>query len=143
MKKRITAGLLILILPLLFGCDRHRSTEDKPVAEPEPKAYDHVVVDVAGDESGYYSFMAERATLDYYGDELINVFIEEPTLLAFKVADTYPEGIGVIDGKILRELTEEIDGFLAADNRDSEAKALLEHIGQELKSVALLTSAST
>lgn len=143
MKKQIAAGLLIFLLPLLFGCDKHRDTAQTPEQETAPTTYGGVVIDVSGDESGYWSFMAESTTLDFYGDELINVFIEEPTLLAFKVPDRYPEGIGVIDGKKLRELTEKTDEFLETHNADSKTRELLTFISRELNSVALFTSAST
>ena len=131
MKKQIAAGLLIFLLPLLFGCDKHRDTAQTPEQETAPTTYGGVVIDVSGDESGYWS------------DELINVFIEEPTLLAFKVPDRYPEGIGVIDGKKLRELTEKTDEFLETHNADSKTRELLTFISRELNSVALFTSAST
>jgi len=143
MKKRISVILLILLMPILLGCHKApppETTEDIQI--DKPLQYKHICVDISDGEGGFYTLMADTK-LEYYKNELTNIFIEDPTVLAFKVPEHYTNGVGIVDGKNILEIQKKINERLNATDIDKSTKELLDYILQEIEKISILTSAST
>lgn len=155
--KRFFGILLVLLLVMtLMGCQKATAptidTTEPPTTEsssdlsttlPDERTeeYEYVIVDVE-DNGGHYSLMT-KVTIEYYDGEVVNIFIDEPAVLAFQVPEEYTNGVGVVDGNDVLDLTSQIHTYLATNDVDEKTKGLLCNIVQWLDDIALLTSAST
>lgn len=155
--KRFFGILLVLLLVMtLMGCQKATAptldTTEPPTTEgssdlsntlPDERTeeYECVIVDVE-DNGGHYSLMT-KVTIEYYDGEVVNIFIDEPAVLAFQVPEKYNDGVGIVDGNDVLDLTSQIHTYLATNDVDEETKGLLCNIVQWLDDIALLTSAST
>ena len=93
-------------------------------------------------EGGYYALMAD-AKLEYYENALVGITVEDPTVLAFKVPDSYVDGVGIIDGGRVIEIKKRINERLDSTDVSNGTRELLTYVLQEMESVCLVTSAST
>ena len=155
--KRFFGILLVLLLVMtLMGCQKATAptldTTEPPTTEsssdlsttlPDERTeeYEHAIVDIENN-GGHYSLMT-KVTIEYYDGEVVNIFIDEPALLAFQVPEEYTNGVGIVDGNDVLDLTSQIHTYLATNDVDEETKGLLCNIVQWLDDIALLTSAST
>ncbi len=149
MKKRISIVLLIFLIPILFGCQKAEELPCEMTPEinekeqtKQPEQYKHICVDISDDDGGFYALMADTK-LEYYEDEIVNIFIENPTLLAFKVPDQYTNGVGIIDGNNILKVQKRIREHLASENVDAKTKVLLNDLLNETDRIYLLSGAST
>ena len=154
--KRFFGILLVLLLVMtLMGCQKATAptldTTEPPTTEgssdlsttlPDERTeeYECVIVDVE-DNGGHYSLMT-KVTIEYYDGEVVNIFIDEPAVLAFQVPEKYNNGVGIVDGNDVLDLTSQIHTYLATNDVDEETKGLLCNIVQWLDDIALLTIAS-
>ena len=156
MKRFIGILLALLFLMTLVGCQKataptidttEQSTtstsSDLVTTLPDERTeeYDCVIVDIENN-GGHYSLMS-KITIEYYNGELVNIFLDEPALLAFQVPEEYTNGVGIVDGNDVLDLTSQIHTYLATNDVDEETKGLLCNIVQWLDDIALMTSAST
>lgn len=155
--KRFFGILLVLLLVMtLIGCQKATAptldTTEPPTTEgssdlsttlPDERTeeYECVIVDVE-DNGGHYSLMT-KVTIEYYDGEVVNIFIDEPAVLAFQVPEKYNNGVGIVDGNDVLDLTSQIHTYLATNDVNEETKGMLCNIVQWLDDIALLTSAST
>lgn len=155
--KRFFGILLVLLLVMtLMGCQKATAptldTTEPPTTggssdlsttlpDERTEEYECVIVDVE-DNGGHYSLMT-KVTIEYYDGEVVNIFIDEPAVLAFQVPEKYNNGVGIVDGNDVLDLTSQIHTYLATNDVDEETKGLLCNIVQWLNDIALLTSAST
>lgn len=155
--KRFFGILLVLLLVMtLMGCQKAtaptldtteptttESSSDLSTTLPDERTeeYECVIVDVE-DNGGHYCLMT-KVTIEYYDGEVANIFIDEPAVLAFQVPEKYNNGVGIVDGNDVLDLTSQIHTYLATNDVDEETKGLLCNIVQWLDDIALLTSAST
>lgn len=155
--KRFFGILLALLLAMtLIGCQKVTAptldTTEPPITESSSdlsttlsdertEEYECVIIDVE-DNGGHYSLMT-KVTIEYYDGEVVNIFIDEPAVLAFQVPEEYTNGVGIVDGNDVLDLTSQIHTYLATNDVDEETKGLLCNIVQWLDDIALLTSAST
>lgn len=155
--KRFFGILLVLLLVMtLMGCQKATAptldTTEPPTTEsssdlsttlPDERTeeYEHAIVDIENN-GGHYSLMT-KVTIEYYDGEVVNIFIDEPAVLAFQVPEKYNNGVGIVDGNDVLDLTSQIHTYLATNDVDEETKGLLCNIVQWLDDIALLTSAST
>ena len=98
-------------------------------------------MDVSG-EGGYYALTA-KARLEYYENELVSIFVNDPTLLAFKIPDQYTNGVGVIDGNDVKAIVDNINTHLTTTEVDEKTEKLLSYIADKMNNIAIVTSAST
>ncbi|MBR2859516.1 MAG: hypothetical protein IKB90_05445, partial [Alistipes sp.] len=117
--KRFFGILLVLLLVMtLMGCQKATAptldTTEPPTTEgssdlsttlPDERTeeYECVIVDVE-DNGGHYSLMT-KVTIEYYDGEVVNIFIDEPAVLAFQVPEKYNNGVGIVDGNDVLDLT--------------------------------------
>lgn len=156
MKRFFGILLALLLVMTLMGCQKATAptldTTEPPTTEsssdlsttlPDERTeeYEHAIVDIENN-GGYYSLMT-KVTIEYYDGEVVNIFIDEPALLAFQVPEEYTNGVGIVDGNDVLDLTSQIHTYLATNDVDEETKGLLCNIVQWLDDIALLTSAST
>lgn len=155
--KRFFGILLVLLLVMtLMGCQKATAptldTTEPPTTEsssdlsttlPDERTeeYECVIVDVE-DNGGHYCLMT-KVTIEYYDGEVVNIFIDEPAVLAFQVPEKYNNGVGIVDGNDVLDLTSQIHTYLATNDVNEETKGMLCNIVQWLDDIALLTSAST
>ena len=155
--KRFFGILLVLLLVMtLMGCQKATAptldTTEPPTTggssdlsttlpDERTEEYECVIGDVE-DNGGHYSLMT-KVTIEYYDGEVVNIFIDEPAVLAFQVPEKYNNGVGIVDGNDVLDLTSQIHTYLATNDVDEETKGLLCNIVQWLDDIALLTSAST
>ena len=156
MKRFFGILLALLLVMTLMGCQKTTAptldTTEPPTTEsssdlsttlPDERTeeYEHAIVDIENN-GGHYSLMT-KVTIEYYDGEVVNIFIDEPALLAFQVPEEYTNGVGIVDGNDVLDLTSQIHTYLATNDVDEETKGLLCNIVQWLDDIALLTSAST
>lgn len=156
MKRFFGILLALLLVMTLMGCQKATAptldTTEPPTTEsssdlsttlPDERTeeYEHAIVDIENN-GGHYSLMT-KVTIEYYDGEVVNIFIDEPALLAFQVPEEYTNGVGIVDGNDVLDLTSQIHTYLATNDVDEETKDLLCNIVQWLDDIALLTSAST
>lgn len=156
MKRFFGILLALLLVMTLMGCQKATAptldTTEPPTTEsssdlsttlPDERTeeYEHAIVDIENN-GGHYSLMT-KVTIEYYDGEVVNIFIDEPALLAFQVPEEYTNGVGIVDGNDVLDLTSQIHTYLATNDVDEETKGLLCNIVQWLDDIALLTSAST
>lgn len=155
MKRFIGIFLAMLLVMTLMGCQKAtaptldttepttESSSDLSTTLPDERTeeYEHAIVDIENN-GGHYSLMT-KVTIEYYDGEVVNIFIDEPALLAFQVPEEYTNGVGIVDGNDVLDLTSQIHTYLATNDVDEETKGLLCNIVQWLDDIALLTSAST
>lgn len=156
MKRFFGILLALLFVMTLMGCQKATAptidTTEPPTTEsssdlvptlPDERTeeYEHAIVDIENN-GGHYSLMT-KVTIEYYDGEVVNIFIDEPAVLAFQVPEKYNNGVGIVDGNDVLDLTSQIHTYLATNDVDEETKGLLCNIVQWLDDIALLTSAST
>lgn len=156
MKRFFGILLALLLVMTLMGCQKATAptldTTEPPTIEsssdlsttlPDERTeeYEHAIVDIENN-GGHYSLMT-KVTIEYYDGEVVNIFIDEPAVLAFQVPEKYNNGVGIVDGNDVLDLTSQIHTYLATNDVDEETKGLLCNIVQWLDDIALLTSAST
>lgn len=154
MKRFIGILLALLLVMTLMGCQKATAptidTTEPPTTEldlsttlPDERTeeYKSVCVDIANN-GGYYALMS-KVVIDYYQGEVIAIYVEEPVTLAFKVPDKYTNGVGVVDGNDVADITSKIHTYLAGNDTDEETERLLCDIEQWLNNIVLLTGAST
>lgn len=141
MKKYVGTFLVVLLIPLLLGCEK---TEDLKIQEKESnytQKYNYITVDIS-DGGGHYALMADTE-LEYYNEALMSICIENPTLLAFQLPEKFSEGAGIVDIKYVKELTGKIKSHLDSNEVDSDTERLLSEILQGINDITVITSAST
>ena len=156
MKRFFGILLALLLVMTLMGCQKATAptldTTEPPTTEsssdlsttlPDERTeeYEHAIVDIENN-GGHYSLMT-KVTIEYYDGEVVNIFIDEPAVLAFQVPEKYNNGVGIVDGNDVLDLTSQIHTYLSTNDVDEETKGLLCNIVQWLDDIALLTSAST
>ena len=156
MKRFFGILLALLLVMTLMGCQKATAptldTTEPPTTEsssdlsttlPDERTeeYEHAIVDIENN-GGHYSLMT-KVTIEYYDGEVVNIFIDEPAVLVFQVPEKYNNGVGIVDGNDVLDLTSQIHTYLATNDVDEETKGLLCNIVQWLDDIALLTSAST
>ena len=150
MKRFIGIFLAMLFVMTLMGCQKVNAptidiTEPPSTGtylpEERTEEYESVCVDIANN-GGYYALMS-KVVIEYYQGEIVAISIDEPATLAFEVPDEYTNGVGIVDGNDVLDLTSQIHTYLANNDVNEETKGLLCNIVQWLDDIALLTSAST
>lgn len=156
MKRFFGILLALLLVMTLIGCQKATAptldTTEPPTTEssselsptlPDERTeeYECVIVNVE-DNGGHYCLMT-KVTIEYCDGEVVNIFLDEPAVLAFQVPEEYTNGVGIVDGNEVLDLTSQIHTYLATNDADEETKGLLCNIVQWLDDIALLTSAST
>lgn len=156
--KRFFGILLVLLLVMtLMGCQKAtaptldttepstttESSSDLSTTLPDEQneEYECVIVDIK-DNGGHYCLMT-KAIIKHYNGKIVGIFIDEPAVLAFQVPEEYTNGVGIVDGNDVLNLTSQIHTYLATNDVDEKTKGLLCNIVQWLDDIALLTSAST
>lgn len=73
------------------------------------KTYENICVDVGTDGDGYYALMS-NVEIHYDENDISYFYIDDPTLLAFRVSSEYNGGVWVLDldegEKVLNDLRE-------------------------------------
>lgn len=147
MKKLLVALLTIMLVLSFTSCGK--AVEDTETTSPQTTAeetaelaatiphdhYENMCIDVNIHEDGYYSFYGD-VDLYYYNGELSDVFIQNPTLLAFDVSSFYDNGfyfMKLTEGdKVIDELTEVAAALEAAGRSD-----LAEKVNDAIESIGL------
>ena len=141
MKKIISIILFLILTVNISGCKAEEKKQKEPEETEKTEQYEHVCVDVSG-EGGYYALTA-KARLEYYENELVSIFVNDPTLLAFKIPDQYTNGVGVIDGNDVKAIVDNINTHLTTTEVDEKTEKLLSYIADKMNNIAIVTSAST
>jgi uncharacterized protein YceK len=134
MKKLL--AITIALLLILAGCGK---TAPDPAApeETEPvyrsETIDWLTVGIQIGEEGYYSTYA-GAEISYLGDEIVDIVIYDPVLLAYHVSEQWNQGARIYDEA---EISEILDLLKAMNNPD------LQEIIERLEKGLLLTEAAT
>lgn len=145
MKKLLVALLTIMLVLSFTSCGKaveDTETTAETEADTEELAatiphdhYENMCIDVNIHEDGYYSFYGD-VDLYYYNGELSDVFIQNPTLLAFDVSSFYDNGfyfMKLSEGdKVIDKLTEVAAALEAAGRSD-----LAEKVNGAIESIGL------
>ena len=142
MKACVKTVISLLLALIMCGCQKSNVNAPKTTEEDTQQSFENICVDVYNSDGAYFSTMA-NAKLDYSEQELACIYIENPTVLAFRVADSYPNGVGVIDVTDLQDIKQKIADYLNTNKTDRQTKELLSYISDQINSVTILTSAST
>lgn len=141
MKQNFSIILFLILALSISGCKAENKAPNEPADTERTEQYEHVCVDVSG-EGGYYALTA-KARLEYYENELVSIFVNDPTLLAFKIPDQYTNGVGVIDGNDVKAIVDNINTHLTTTEVDEKTEKLLSYIADKMNNIAIVTSAST
>ena len=135
--KKLLAILLSLSIVLAFaGCQ----TKESEVTS-EQVAEDFVCIGIRTHEDGYYSLMSS-VELSYYEGELSEIYIDEPTLLAFAVSSFYNGGVYILDLTEGEELINELSA-IAEETENPELAERINAIIEHLRQIGPITGAST
>lgn len=141
MKQNFSIILFLILALSISGCKAENKAPNEPADTERTEQYEHVCVDVSG-EGGYYALTA-KTRLEYYENELVSIFVNDPTLLAFKIPDQYTNGVGVIDGNDVKAIVDNINTHLTTTEVDEKTEKLLSYIADKMNNIAIVTSAST
>ena len=95
-------------------------------------------------EGGCYNLwssgeVAYNEEYDHY-----EIFIDDPTLLAFKISESrYPGGIGIMNGEEVNVMISSIETFLTENEVDENTKTFIESLLQQIKDIPVIEGAST
>lgn len=131
--KKLLAILLSISMVLAFtGC---QTKESEQISE------DFVCIGIRTHEDDYYSLMSS-VELSYYEGELSEIYIDEPTLLAFAISSRYNGGVYILD---LTE-GEAFINELSAIAEEIDNPELVERVNaliEKLQQIGPITGAST
>ena len=135
--KKLLAILLSLSMVLAFtGCQTK-----EPEVTSEQVAEDFVCIGIRTHEDGYYSLMSS-VELSYYEGKLSEIYIDEPTLLAFAVSSFYNGGVYILDLTEGEELINELSA-IAEETENPELAERINAIIEHLRQIGPITGAST
>lgn len=135
--KKLLAILLSLTMVLAFtGCQTK-----EPEITSEQITEDFVCIGIRTHEDGYYSLMSS-VELNYYEGELSEIYIDEPTLLAFAVSSFYNGGVYILDLAEGEELINELSA-IAEETENPELVSRINAIIEYLQQIGPITGAST
>lgn len=135
--KKLLAILLSLSMVLAFtGCQAK-----EPEVTSEQVTEDFVCIGIRTHEDGYYSLMSS-VELSYYKGKLSEIYIDEPTLLAFAVSSFYNGGVYILDLTEGEELINELFA-ITAEIDNPELVDRLNAIIEKLQQIGPITGAST
>lgn len=135
--KKLLAILLSLSMVLAFtGCQAK-----EPEVTSEQVTEDFVCIGIRTHEDGYYSLMSS-VELSYYEGKLSEIYIDEPTLLAFAVSSFYNGGVYILDLTEGEELINELFA-ITAEIDNPELVGRLNAIIEKLQQISPITGAST
>lgn len=135
--KKLLAILLSLSMVLAFtGCQAK-----EPEVTSEQVTEDFVCIGIRTHEDGYYSLMSS-VELTYYEGKLSEIYIDEPTLLAFAVSSFYNGGVYILDLTEGEELINELFA-ITAEIDNLELVDRLNAIIEKLQQIGPITGAST
>lgn len=140
MKRFVALILAVLMMSAITGC-RSSTVEEQPEAKDGAERYSSLCVDIGVGESGYYGMWADTE-LVYENGELVSIYLENPTLLAFKVSERWADGIAVMSGEELYELLDMLESMRQTYKNEDVQARLLEII-EKLEGVAVLTDCPT
>ena len=154
MKRFLGILLPMFLMVALMGCQNatapivdtaepsatQTSSDEKPNERTED--YEAAYICISSDNGGFCVLMS-GATIEYYNDKAVTIYISDPATLAFQVPENYTNGVGIVDGNDVLDIASKIRTHLATTDADEKTKELLLNIAQWLDSIALLTGAST
>lgn len=82
------------------------------------------------------------AELIYENGELTSIYLENPTLLAYKVSEKWTDGIAIMSGEELYELLDMLESMRQTYKNEDVQARLLEII-EKLEGIAVLTYCPT
>lgn len=138
MKKLLVITIALLLI--LAGCGK---TAPDPAApeETEPvyhsETIDRLTVGIQIGEEGYYSTYAD-AEISYLDDEIVDIVIYDPTLLAFRASEDWPGGYYVHSYEEITKIIEQLEEL-----RGVAPEEKLNEIIDALQHGLLMTEAST
>ncbi len=142
--KKLLAILLSLSMVLAFtGCQSNEPEIVSTVTEnsTEQITQDYAIIGIRTHEDGYYSLMSS-VELNYYDGKLTEIYIDEPTLLAFAVSSFYNGGVYILDLIEGEELINELSA-IAGEIENPELAERIIAIIEYLQQIGPITGAST
>lgn len=131
--KKLLAILLSISMVLAFtGC---QTKESEQISE------DFVCIGIRTHEDGYYSLMSS-VELSYYEGELSEIYIDEPTLLAFAVSSRYNGGVYILDLTEGEAFIDELSA-IAEEIDNPELVNRINALIEKLQQIGPITGAST
>lgn len=139
--KKLIAIMAILILTLT-ACgkqapDPEPETEGPSYPSYVTRTFDNRTVGIQIGEEGYYSTYAD-IEVTYINDDVIDVEIIQPVLLAFRASEKWPGGYYVHSVEEIEQIIEQLEAL-----RDYVPDEDLDSIIEALKSGCLMIEAST
>ena len=132
--------LAVLMVLAITGC-RSSTVEEQPKVKDGTESYSNLCVDIGVGEDGYYGMWAD-AELIYENGELTSIYLENPTLLAYKVSEKWTDGIAIMSGEELYELLDMLESMRQTYKNEDVQARLLEII-EKLEGIAVLTYCPT
>lgn len=106
MRKIISIISIVVIVTTLVLCVPGCGVKENSAKhEWTEELHEKVAVDIKSKNGGSYSTYSD-ITVRYYNGKLTAIFVDSPTLLAFKVPDKYEDGVVIFSGAKLNELIE-------------------------------------
>ncbi len=149
--KKLFAVLLVLVLLTLTACDAAPEIPGETPSETvtsevqdETKNAEHICVDIAVNQSGFYSLFAD-AELQYHDGEIDCIYITNPALLAFQVSEQFGGGVYLLnldEGEYIVDALTEIANTMKGKGEDNLAEQL-EYIINTITESGPITNAST
>lgn len=124
--------------------NNYQTAEPIEIVSEKTKMYEDICVDVGINGDGYYSMIGD-VEIKYSNEEILYIYLDEPTLLSFVVSSKHGNGVWLLDKddgeKILQNLTTVKEKL---KSQGSEELAInIEQIISEFRSNGPITNAST
>lgn len=139
MKKMII--IVAALILALTACGK-QTPDPAETSEPVEPVYrseqtGRITVGIQIGEEGYYSTFAD-AEISYLDDEIVDIVIYDPTLLAFRASEDWPGGYYVHSYEEITKIIEQLE-----DLRGVAPEEKLNEIIEALQHGILMTEAST
>ena len=110
MKRIICVLLTLVIFIMLSSCGNQDNVEtldanltENTTFEQTKEKYDNLCVNITTKGGGDYATFS-NVELDYYDGKLSCIYISNPTILSYKVSDTYNGGVCLISGAEIKDI---------------------------------------
>lgn len=138
--KKLIVIMAVLILALT-ACGK-QTPDPAEASEPVEPVYrseqtSRITVGIQIGEEGYYSAFAD-AEVSYLDDEIVDIVIYDPTLLAFRASENWPGGYYIHSVEEVEQILEQLE-----DLRGIVPEETLNEIIEALQHGILMTEAST
>lgn len=153
MKKIFVFIISIILVLSLVACtgvqtvnapSKNPTQSIEPTSTAEDSDVPNMYIFIDDGEGGCYNLWSNGEVSYDEEYDCYDIFIDDPTLLAFKISESrYPGGVGTLSGEEVEAMISSIETFLTENDVDENSKAFIENLLQQIKDIPVIEGAST